>query len=269
MLGLPPVRGGHDKPHPPPRLRRGARRRVHPSNYRITGFTAEAPGPELALLARSRGVPYLHDLGSGTFGPLPKELGGDGDPIAALAEGADLVCFSGDKLLGGPQAGILLGSRELVDRLAAHPLARALRVGKLTLAALERTLLAYRSGHADDVPVSRMLNLPLATLEARAHVLTAAVREAAGEGVWCDVITTRDPVGGGSHPGQTIEGAGVCLASEHVGCDQMAARLRALTPPIVAVIAAGRLQVHLRTVHPSEDHALAQALAGAAAKTGG
>ncbi len=175
--------------------------KVHPSNFRVVGFTQSASLPELGELARSRGVPLLCDLGSAAPGsPELKEA----------VTWADVVCFSGDKLLGGPQAGILLGKAELIGRLRADPLARALRIDKLSLAALEATLLDWRDGTA--VPVSAMLSAEPAELRARAE----ALREALNPLCPCDVVETAGEVGGGSRPGEALPAWAVALSPAEV-----------------------------------------------------
>ncbi|MGM0574146.1 MAG: L-seryl-tRNA(Sec) selenium transferase [Myxococcota bacterium] len=227
--------------------------RVHPSNFEVTGFAGRPDSAAVADVAREAGVPFLHDLGSGTFGPLPAPLAGEGDVRAELAAGADVVCFSGDKLLGGPQAGIVVGRRDLVDRMARHPLARAFRADKLALAALEHTLLAYRAGRPDRVPVSRMLNAPLSDLSRRARALADSLEDAPAD---VEVVPCEDAVGGGSHPGRTLEGRAVALRPHRGSPTRLAERLRAGTPPVVGVLRDGRLHLHVRTVAPERDRDL-------------
>ncbi|MBM6402585.1 L-seryl-tRNA(Sec) selenium transferase [Phycicoccus sonneratiae] len=213
--------------------------KVHPSNYRVTGFTGSASVRELAGLP----VPLVVDAGSGLLAPdplLPDEL----DAATALADGADVVLFSGDKLLGGPQAGILLGRAEVLERLRRHPMARALRVDKLTLAALEATL----RGPVPPVPAA----LHLDPAEHRRR--TAAVREAVGAG---EVVPCVGRVGGGGGAG--VELPGVALAVP----EACAARLRSGSPPVVARVEGGRCLVDLRCVAPEDDARLAEAVRAA------
>ena len=220
--------------------------RVHQSNYRIVGFT-EAPNvAELADL----GVPLVVDIGSGLVDEACQWLAGGppawlrGEPAArqTLAAGADLVTFSGDKLLGGPQAGIIAGSAELVQRCAHHPLARAFRAGGLVLAELQSLALTYLHRRGDDIPFWRMATRPVRELRARA--------EALGVGEVCDMAAT---TGGGTLPGVEIPSAGIRLE------DDMAAALRASDVPVVARVAGQRTYLDLRTVDPADDAVVAAA----------
>ena len=226
--------------------------RAHASNYRVVGFTKSVPLAELVELAHAHGLHVLDDLGSGAlldtsqFGlakePMPQE---------SLAAGADVVLFSGDKLLGGPQAGLIIGRAELIARLKAHPLARAIRVDKMTLAALYATLDHYRKGEAlEKIPVWRMIAMPEATVRARAESWAAQVR---GE-----VVRTRSTVGGGSLPGETLPSW--AFAPQVDQPNAAAARLRAADPPIVARVAEGRLLLDPRTVFPDQDPLVVSAL---------
>jgi L-seryl-tRNA(Ser) seleniumtransferase len=225
---------------------------VHQSNYRITGFT-EAPGiGALAGVARTLGVPLVHDEGSGLL-----EGGGapwaEGEPTvrASLAAGADLVLCSGDKLLGGPQAGLLVGRADLVAACRQHPLARALRLDKLRMAALVATLEAHvRGAREEEVPVWTMLGADLAGLERRVQALAAAV----GGEVWSAVTL----VGGGSAPGSCVPSPVLRLPLPHAGA--AAAELRAGDPPIIVRVDDGALVADLRTVPPEADVLLAERL---------
>ncbi|TNF30031.1 MAG: L-seryl-tRNA(Sec) selenium transferase, partial [Deltaproteobacteria bacterium] len=231
--------------------------RVHPSNYAVSGFVHRPEPEELGEVARAAGILYINDLGSGTFAALPAPLR-DGDRVRrALAAGADLVCFSGDKILGGPQAGIILGRREVVDRLARHPLMRALRPDKLALAALEATLIAYRSGDLDRIPVQRMLHLPAHVLRRRARDLAAALRDLPAA---VEVAECSDAVGGGSHPGETLPGYAVTVRPRAGDASRLATALRGGEPPVIPVVTDGRVWLHLRTVPPEQDATLAAAL---------
>ena len=227
---------------------------VHPSNYRVEGFATRPALAELAGLAAGRGLPLLHDVGSGL---LDGRLGDEPSVAASLRAGADLVLFSGDKLLGGPQAGLLVGRAELVGRLARHPLARAVRADKLTLAALEATLADHLAGRRDQLPVWRALLLTPADLEPRAATLAAAVGPAA-------VLRAGTSVaGGGSLPGEGLESVLVEVDPAPAGAATVLARLRAADPPVVARAERGRVVLDLRTVPPSEDALVARALADA------
>jgi len=236
--------------------------KVHRSNFRISGFTSEVPLRELAELGRSRGVPVLNDLGSGllvdgrSFG-LPAEP----TPTDALRDGADLVTMSGDKLLGGPQAGIILGRRDLILRLRRNPLCRALRVDKLTLAALEATLALYRDPEQArrEVPTLRMLALEPEALAARAHGVAERLRQA---GISAATLPGESAVGGGAYPEATLPTTLVALEVE-TPADEVVRRLRGATPPVVARIQDGRVVLDLRTVAPEEEAPLVRAVCDA------
>ncbi|WP_027927502.1 L-seryl-tRNA(Sec) selenium transferase [Amycolatopsis benzoatilytica] len=212
--------------------------KVHPSNYRVSGFTSEATVAELAGL----GAPLVVDIGSGLLAPHPR-LPGEPDAATALRAGADLVTASGDKLLGGPQAGLLLGDAELVARLRRHPAARALRVDKLTLAALEATLRGPRS------PVREALEADAASLRERAAALCAELT-----GVPAEVVPSVATVGGGGAPGVELPSAAVALPERY------AAALRQGKPPVVGRLVHGKCLLDLRTVPPAEDVRLAAAV---------
>jgi L-seryl-tRNA(Ser) seleniumtransferase len=229
---------------------------VHPSNYRVEGFATRPALAELAALAAERGLPLLHDVGSGL---LHGELGDEPSVAASLRAGADLVLFSGDKLLGGPQAGLVVGRAELVGRLARHPLARAVRADKLTLAALEATLAEHLAGRRDQLPVWRALLLTAAELEPRAAAVAAAVGPAASLRAGTSVA------GGGSLPGEGLQSVLVEVDPAPAGATEVLARLRAGDPPVVARVERDRVVVDLRTVPPEQDALVARALAAALA----
>jgi L-seryl-tRNA(Ser) seleniumtransferase len=221
--------------------------RVHQSNFRLVGFTEQPRLDELVRVGRAHGLPVVDDLGSGVLVQLEDE------PSArdALASGADLVCFSGDKLLGGPQAGIVVGRAELVERLRRHPLQRALRADKLTLAALEATLSLYldpeRAAH--EIPVLRMLGEPAESVLARAERLAGLI---GGE-----VEQTVGRVGGGALPLAELPSF-ACAVEE-----ELAARLREADPPVVAVLRDGRCLLDCRTITETEVDEVAAAVATA------
>ncbi len=234
--------------------------RVHASNFKIVGFTTRAESAELATIAHHRGIMFVHDLGSGTlldtsvFG-----LGREETVQEAVAAGADAVTFSGDKLLGGPQAGIAVGSAAALARMRGHPLMRALRPDKLTLAALVATLGAYRDGRAEiDLPVWRMIGATSAALERRALALAQLL---ADDGVDAEVIETRSTVGGGSLPEETQPSHAVAIRA--ASARGAAARLRAASPAVVGRIDERRLVLDLRTVLPEDDEPLARAVRAA------
>ncbi|MBP7776121.1 MAG: L-seryl-tRNA(Sec) selenium transferase [Acidobacteria bacterium] len=226
--------------------------RVHPSNFRIEGFTEQPALAGLVAAAHAAGVVVVEDLGSGNF-----DAASPWEPTvqASLAAGVDLVAVSGDKMLGGPQAGIVLGQKALVDRLRAHPLMRALRVDKLTYAALEGTLLEHRAGRAHDtVPVLRMLHIPKDAVTARAR----AVAEALGAGGWeTTVVDGASAIGGGSAPGVAVPTSLVRLAWPGWSADRLEGWLRRLDPPVIARIQDGAVVLDVRTVAPEDDTVLA------------
>lgn len=231
---------------------------VHRSNFRVVGFTHEAALGEVAAVAKARGVPLLHDLGSGALlDTAAYGLAHEWTPRESIAAGAGLVFVSGDKLLGGPQAGIALGEAALVKRLARHPLARPLRADKMTLAALHATLLHYARGEAErELPVWRMIAAGVQELEVRAR----AVAEAAGGDV--RVVEGLSTVGGGSLPGDTLPTRLVSVGGDEArgGAEGLARRLRTGEPAALGRIEADRLLLDLRTVLPGQDAALGAAL---------
>jgi L-seryl-tRNA(Ser) seleniumtransferase len=225
--------------------------RVHSSNFRVSGFVATASLEELAALARARGLLLLDDLGSGCLlDTRAYGLGQEPTPQDSIRAGADLVMFSGDKLLGGPQAGIIVGKRELVARLRRHPLARALRMDKASIAALNATLLHYAKGEAErEVPVWRMISVPLTEVHARARRLARLI----GEGA--TVVDGRSMIGGGSLPEESLPTKLIALpAAGGAELEALAKRLRLGETPVVGRIEDGRLLLDPRTV-ASRDHA--------------
>ena len=238
--------------------------RVHPSNYRVSGFVHQPSVRELANLAHERGILLVDDLGSGSLLDTSR-YGLVKEPMVqqSLAEGADLVCFSGDKLLGGPQCGLLLGRKELVDRLKRHPLTRAIRPDKLTLAALAATLGHYLRNEAPRaVPVWRMISAPVDEIEKRARRLVKAL---GGIGLDLALLDGRSAVGGGSLPGETLPSRLVGIRG--APADRLAARLRAGQPPVVGRVEQDRLVLDLRTVLPEHDALLARTLRSSLAPT--
>jgi L-seryl-tRNA(Ser) seleniumtransferase len=230
--------------------------RVHTSNYRIVGFTEEAPPAELRAIADRHGVLLLEDLGSGALDPIADE-----PTIEAALAAADVVTFSGDKLMGGPQAGIALGASEPIRRMARHPLARAVRVDKLTLAALEATLRERLLGHP--TPVSRMLSIPAPQLHRRAAMLVVRLRE---QGVGCELIEGVSAVGAGSMPGHELPTWLVALDGP---ASRLQAALRAGVPPVLARIERDRCSIDVRTLLPGDDAPLQDAILAAQFTGGG
>jgi L-seryl-tRNA(Ser) seleniumtransferase len=230
--------------------------RVHTSNFRIVGFTCAVPLKELAHLARRSGLLLLDDLGSGClldttqFGLAPEPR-----PQDSLREGADLVFFSADKLLGGPQAGIVLGRRNLVEQMRRHPLARAVRLDKANMAALQVTLIHYLRGEAlEKLPVWRMIATPLKELERRARRWARAI------GGRAQVRPSTSMVGGGSLPGEGLPTWAVAIAGEGGWLATLARRLRTGHPPVVGRIEAEALLLDPRTVLPHQDRELVEAV---------
>lgn len=241
----------------------GAILKVHPSNFRLEGFTQSVPVDRLAAL----GVPVVYDLGSGLLdertpwldGPPPTWLAGEPAARQTLAAGASLVTFSADKLLGGPQAGIIAGRADLVAACARHPLARALRPGGLVLAALQETVLAYLRRDGQAIPFWRMATAPEAELERRAQ---AVAQSLAASGAQVAVVRCLAVAGGGSVPGLGIPSVGVAVEGDH------RASLRRNDPPVVARIEDGRTVCDLRSVDPDMDAVLVDALASAICSPG-
>jgi L-seryl-tRNA(Ser) seleniumtransferase len=250
--------------------------KAHPSNYRVVGFTAEVGLAELAAIARDAGLPLLYDLGSGTLLDLrPFGLAGEPTVAEALAQGADIVTFSGDKLLGGPQAGVICGRADLVARCRRHPLARAVRPDKLTLAALEATLRLYLDPERarTEVPVLAMLARTPQELAEAAAELAARLARACGATAAVEVAADASRAGGGSLPLAELPTHVVRLrptpAAAVADAAALAARLRAGTPPVVARIQDDALLLDPRTLRPGEADELAAAVAAALAAPAG
>lgn len=236
--------------------------KVHPSNYRIEGFTEEVPYRDLAALAAERGVPMVADVGSGLLdarapwleGPPPPWLSGEPAVRQTLEAGAHLVLCSGDKLLGGPQAGIVVGRADLVAAVAAHPIARAVRIGGGALAELGATLEMYAAGRGAEIPFWKMASLPADGLRARSEAAAARIGPAAS------VEAGRSLPGAGSVPGQGIPGPVLVVSGAPEGAWE---RLLAADPPIVTRREPRGLAADLRTVDPADDEHVATAIAGA------
>jgi L-seryl-tRNA(Ser) seleniumtransferase len=229
--------------------------KVHPSNYRVVGFTAGPSPSDLATLARGAGIPFVYDLGSGLLDRVPGIPPDEPSATGALAEGADLVVFSGDKLLGGPQAGIVLGRTDLVARLRRHPIARAVRIDKMQAAALERVLAAHVAGRRHDLPVWRMLLEPDAGVRTRAERLARALD---GDLSAAHVVTCQSTVGGGSLPGYAIPSHGVEVRVPDPSAT--AARLRTGSPPVFCRVTDRGVLLDARTVDDEEIGDLARAI---------
>ena len=233
--------------------------RVHRSNFQITGFTEQPGLSELVDLGRKRGIPVMEDLGSGALVDL-RSLGISGEPGVAdsLRAGVDVVTYSGDKLLGGPQAGMLSGHRELIARIRSNPLFRALRVDKLTYAALEATLFAYVRQDHDAIPALRMLRLSREEIQRRAEAIKKTLQSEKSLGM--EIVDGQSVVGGGAAPAASLPTRLLAVTCAGLSADELAARLRACEPPIVARVEEGRVLLDLRTVFPEQDDAVARAL---------
>ena len=231
--------------------------KVHRSNFAIEGFTAEVSVEKLVFIAAEHGLPVIHDLGSGLMLVL-EEFGLSGEPTAQIAvkSGASLVLMSGDKLLGGPQAGIILGDAAIIAKLRKNPLTRAMRVDKLTLSALEATLRLYldRDRALRDIPVLAMLTATVDSLQNRADSLAKALRS---NKVEASVIETEASVGGGAFPTARIESRAIALEAN---AERTEAALRRGDPPVIGRIEADRLLLDLRSVRPAEDATLQAAV---------
>ncbi|MGZ6272061.1 MAG: L-seryl-tRNA(Sec) selenium transferase [Candidatus Limnocylindrales bacterium] len=247
--------------------------RVHASNFRMEGFVEQAGTEELADLAHERGARLVDDLGSGALLDTARYgLAHEPTPQESLAAGADLVTFSGDKLLGGPQAGLLAGRAELIARLRRDPLARAMRPDKVTLAALSATLGLYRAGRVEaEIPVWQMIATTAHRLRARSEALAGRLAAAERPPGWSvEATQLESTVGGGSLPGETLPSWGLRLTPDGARqgrsartADALLARLRAGQPCVMARIGSGAVLLDLRTIAPEADEALARALAGA------
>jgi len=234
--------------------------KVHPSNYRVEGFTENVPFADMAAIAEAVGAPYIADVGSGLLdtavpwivGSPPRWLAGEPGVRQTLEQGADVVLFSGDKLLGGPQAGIAVGSGEMIDRMAKHPIARALRISSPTIAMLTETFEAYATGSAGSLPFWTMATTPIEAIHSRIEGVLATA------GTVGAIVDGASLPGAGSVPGLTIPTPVLRLN----GSEERAWRALAdHTPPVVAARRDGAAMVNLRSVHPDEDSIVASALA--------
>jgi len=248
--------------------------KVHQSNFRIVGFTTEVPLEELVKIGHKHGLTVIHDLGSGLLVDLTRYgIAGEPDVRTSVAAGADVVTFSGDKLLGGPQAGFILGRREIVARIKRHPLARAVRIDKLTLAAVEATLRLYLDPEKAmaEIPTLRMLTIPAAELEARARSLAGRVQAKVGQAAEVTVMAGASQPGGGSLPAYDLPTWLVCVrpAPEWGSAAALEQALRAHDPPVLARTQHGCLLVDPRTLLPGEDDVVVAALGAILVEGGG
>ncbi|MCC6445706.1 MAG: L-seryl-tRNA(Sec) selenium transferase [Armatimonadetes bacterium] len=240
---------------------------VHPSNYRIVGYTASVEIEALAALGRQAGVPVIYDLGSGAlvdFAALGVPGASEPQPGGAIASGASLVAFSGDKLLGGPQAGILAGDAACIERLARHPVARVVRADKLALAALEATLQLYLEGRAEtEVPTLAAILRPAAAIKAQAERVAAALRSSVPEGASVRVVTSVSQVGGGSFPDAGLPSWAVAVRPLSGSAARLAGRLRSGRPAVFGRVAKGDVLLDMRCVADAEEAELMERLVAA------
>ena len=238
--------------------------RVHRSNFEITGFTEQPTLDELVALARRRNLPLMEDLGSGSLIDL-HSVGINGEPgvLDSLRAGIDIVTYSGDKLLGGPQAGLISGHADLVARMRSNSLFRALRVDKLTYAALETTLLAYLRRDHDAVPVLRMMRLSKDQIARRAEEIVSRVQSAQGKSarLKLELLDGESVIGGGAAPSAVLPTRLIAVTHIDLSADELSARLRTGTPPIIARVEEGRVLLDLRTVCSEQDANVATAIA--------
>ena len=233
--------------------------RVHRSNFEITGFTEQTSTTELVGLARTRNIPLMEDLGSGALVDLQSfGIHGEATVLDSLRAGVDVVTYSGDKLLGGPQAGLISGRPDLVGRMRSNSLFRALRVDKLTYAALEATLLAYVKRDHDAIPTLRMMRLTKEEIGRRAEALAERVKNAK---LQVEIIDGESVVGGGAAPSAVLPTRLLAVSCAGISADELAARLRGTETPIVARVEDGRVLLDFRTVFPEQDEIIAAALA--------
>jgi L-seryl-tRNA(Ser) seleniumtransferase len=235
--------------------------RVHRSNFEITGFTEQPGLDELVVLARRRNIPLMEDLGSGALFDL-RSIGITGEPgvLDSLRAGVDIVTYSGDKLLGGPQAGLISGRVDPVARMRSNSLFRALRVDKLSYAALEATLLAYVKRDHDAVPVLRMMRLSKDEITDRAEKVIATVESAQLKHVKLDLFDGESVIGGGAAPSAILPTRLIAITHTDLSADELVDRLRANIPPVIARVEEGRVLFDLRTVFPEQDTNLVAAL---------
>ncbi|MGO9520367.1 MAG: L-seryl-tRNA(Sec) selenium transferase [Candidatus Korobacteraceae bacterium] len=234
--------------------------RVHRSNFQIVGFTEQPSPAELVALGHKHNIPVIEDLGSGELFDLRK-VGVRGEPMIAdsLRAGVDVVTYSGDKLLGGPQAGIISGGRKLVAKIRANPLFRAVRVDKMFYAALEATLLAYLREDYDSIPALRMMRISGEELARRAEEMAKQIRDSCPK-LHVEVIESRSVLGGGTAPGSTLPTRALAIGSDGMNADELCARLRRWETPIIARVEDERVLLDLRTVEPAQEAAIVAVL---------
>ncbi len=237
--------------------------KVHTSNYRILGFTEAVSGEELAELAHQHDIPVLEDLGSGLLIDLtPYGLPREPTVREALKTGIDLVTFSGDKLLGGPQAGILVGKRDVIDKVRKHPMARALRIDKLTLAALEATLRLYLDPQKAlaQIPTLKMLSLPASELQQQCETLLPKIMESIGHAGDCTIIAATATVGGGALPLAKLPGRAIAVTPKNMSVNELITRLRSCDPAVIGRVQDDQFLIDPRTLNNDDEKLLLLAL---------
>ncbi|OQY21612.1 MAG: L-seryl-tRNA(Sec) selenium transferase [Desulfobacteraceae bacterium 4572_35.2] len=238
--------------------------KIHTSNYRIVGFTDSVPAAEMVALGKQHKIPVMEDLGSGMlFDLTPFGLPKEPTVKEGVAAGIDVLTFSGDKLLGGPQAGLIVGKKWAIDKIRNHPLARALRIDKLTLAALETTLSHYLDEQQalDEIPVLRMLNMSTESLEQRSHDFKEQLQQRVTQSCTVEIISENSCVGGGALPITNLPGTALALTPLQLTPDQLTNRLRSAQQAVVARIQEDRVIINLRTVFPNQEVTLIQTIA--------
>jgi L-seryl-tRNA(Ser) seleniumtransferase len=235
--------------------------RVHPSNFRIVGFTECADLKDLVALGRQRSITVVEDLGSGLLEEMPEPLNHEATIAESLAAGVDVVTASGDKLLGGPQAGLLVGRKRAVDALRRNPLYRALRVDKMTIAALDTVLSLHEAGRREELPVPRMLAMPKAAIRARVESLRDRLRALGCEGI--ELRDVDSAVGGGAAPDIALPSCALAVTPRGESAESLARRLRQASPPVIARIEDDVVLFDLRTVLPGEEEEIERTILAA------
>ncbi|MGI9494460.1 MAG: L-seryl-tRNA(Sec) selenium transferase [Mariniblastus sp.] len=240
----------------------GALLKVHPSNFEVVGFTKTVSTKEMVALASEHDLPVIDDVGSGALIDF-SEFGLMDEPVVSqsIKDGADVVLFSGDKLIGGPQCGIIIGKRKYIDTILSNPLMRAMRVDKMTLAALSATLLIYRDGNRarTEIPILRMLSMPKENLKLRAEKIVAQLSHL-GELEICEAVEADSMLGGGSLPTQKLSTWCVALTPKTQSVDRLAAGLRNGEPSVIGRVQKERFFLDMRTVQPSQDSGLVESI---------
>lgn len=241
----------------------GAIMRVHQSNYRIVGFAEEPPIEELVELGKKHGLPVIDDLGSGALIDL-KQFGLETEPMVqdSIKAGVDVACFSGDKLIGGPQAGVVVGKAQVIERIRKNPLARAFRIGKMTIAGMEATLRLFlnREKLCQEHPTYQMLSLDLEGLEERAQRIAGSLRDSIANETDIGVVDGVSQVGSGSVPTETVPTKLLCVRPTSLSAAELARKLRSNDPPIFARVHKESVLFDFRTIQPDEDALIEDAL---------